>query len=162
MSLLGPPRPGFRFTGWHFLAAIVGFFAVVVATDTAFAILAVCTFPGEVSSSPYEDGLAYSRTLAQQQAQAKLGWRATALAEADRLAFEVRDRNGAPVPHLSVTGELQRPATEAGKITLTFRESRPGRYVATASIPRGAWDFTGTATSVSGARFIAERRMTWP
>ena len=162
MSLLDPPRPGFRFTGWHFLAVIVGFFGIVVATDTAFVIQAVRTFPGEVASTPYEDGLAYDRTLAQQQVQAKLGWRATASAEPDSVAFEVRDRKGAPVAHLSVTGELERPTTEAGKIALTFRESRPGRYVAMATIPPGAWDFTGRATAGGGVRFNADRRMTWP
>jgi len=161
MSLLDPPPAGFRFTGWHFLAAIVGFFAIVVATDTSFAILAVKTFPGEVSATPYEDGLAYSRTLAQQQAQAKLGWRATAAAEDDSVAFEIRDRTGAAVAHLSVTGELRRPATDAGKIVLAFRESRPGRYVAMATIPRGTWDFSGHAVGAGGARFDADRRMTW-
>ena len=162
MSLLDPPRSGFRFTGWHFLGAIVGFFAIVVATDTSFAIMAVRTFPGEVSATPYEDGLTYSRTLAQQQAQAKLGWRATASGEQDSVAFEVRDRAGAPVTHLYVIGELRRPATEAGKIALTFRESRPGRYVAMATIPPGVWDFTGHASGAGKARFNADRRITWP
>lgn len=162
MSLLDPPRRGFRFTGWHFLATIVGFFAIVVATDTAFAVMAVRTFPGEVSATPYEDGLAFSRTLAQQHVQAKRGWRATASADNDAVAFEIRDRDGAPVAHLSVTGELQRPATEAGKIALNFRESRPGRYIAMATIPHGVWDFTGHAAGADGAKFNADRRMTWP
>jgi nitrogen fixation protein FixH len=162
MSLFDPPRPGFRFTGWHFLAVIVGFFMIVIATDTWFAILAVRTFPGEVSSTPYEDGLAYDRSIAQLQAQAKLGWRATASAERGRVAFAVRDRTGARGRRLSVTGELERPATEAGKIALTFRESRPGRYVSMTAIPHGVWDFTGHATGAGGARFNADRRLTWP
>jgi nitrogen fixation protein FixH len=162
MSLAPTPRPGFRFSGWHFLAVIVGFFAIIVATDTAFVIQAVRTFPGEVSSTPYEDGLAYDKALTQLRAQTKLGWRATASAEPDSVAFEVRDRRGAPVSHLSVTGELERPATEAGKIALTFHETRPGRYLAMSAIPHGVWDFTAHAIGAAGARFNADRRLTWP
>ena len=86
------PRPGFRFTGWHFLAIIVGFFAIVVAVDSGFVVMAVKTFPGEVSATPYEDGLAYDRSYAQLRAQERLGWRATAAAEPGLVVLEMRDR----------------------------------------------------------------------
>ncbi|MGZ3378089.1 MAG: FixH family protein [Phenylobacterium sp.] len=161
MSLAASPRPEFRFTGWHFLAVIVTFFGIVIATDTYFTILAVKTFPGEVSSTPYEDGLAYDKAFAQLQAQNKLGWRATAAAEPEAVAFEVRGKDGAPVSHLAVTGELERPATEAGKIALTFHETRPGRYVARTQALHGLWDFTAHATGAAGVRFNADRRLAW-
>lgn len=161
MSLAPAPRRAFRFTGWHFLATIVTFFGIVIATDAWFTVLAVRTFPGEVSSTPYEDGLAYNRALSQLSDQAKLGWRATAAAEPDGVAFEVRGADGAPVSHLSVAGELERPATEAGKIALTFRETRPGRYVARADGLHGIWDFTAHATGAGAVHFNADRRLAW-
>ncbi|MCW5759840.1 MAG: FixH family protein, partial [Phenylobacterium sp.] len=69
-----PARPGIR--GWHVLAGVSAFFAVIIAVDASFAVLAIRTFPGQVSVTPYEDGLLYNRHIAQLEAQARLGWRA--------------------------------------------------------------------------------------
>jgi nitrogen fixation protein FixH len=162
MTLADPPRRSFRLTGWHVLAMISGFFAVVIAVDTGFAVMAVKTFPGEVSATPYEDGLAYNRSYQQLRAQERLGWRATAAAEPGAVAVELRDRAGHPLTGLKVTGELQHPATEAGRLTLVFQEAGPGRYIAHPGQVSGAWDFTGHAMSPGGARFNADRRLTWP
>ncbi|MBS0332957.1 MAG: FixH family protein, partial [Proteobacteria bacterium] len=63
---------GFRLRGWHVLAMVVGFFTVVIAVDTSFAVMAYRTHPGEVSVTPYEDGLIYNRKLAQLRAQETL------------------------------------------------------------------------------------------
>jgi nitrogen fixation protein FixH len=162
MSVTASPDRGFRLTGWHVLAMIVGFFAVVIAVDVAFAMTAVKTFPGEVSSTPYEDGLAYDRSYAQLQAQEKRGWRATAAAEPGAVLVQILDRAGRPLTGLAVTGELERPATEAGRRQLTFREAAPGRYVASAGSASGAWDFTAHAIDRNGVAFAADRRLTWP
>ena len=51
MSAAHPsPSPGFRFTGWHLLASVSAFFAVVIAIDVTFTVFAVRTFPGQVSA----------------------------------------------------------------------------------------------------------------
>jgi len=162
MTTVEPARPGFRLNGWHVLAIVTGFFAVVIAVDVGFVVMAVKTFPGEVSATPYEDGLAFNRAYQQQRDQARLGWRATAAAEPGGVAVEMRDRSGQPLGGLKVTGELQRPATEAGRRTLAFHETRAGRYVAHPGEITGAWDLTAHAVSPQGERFQAERRLTWP
>jgi nitrogen fixation protein FixH len=156
------PRAGFRLNGWHVLAMIAGFFAVVIAVDVGFVVIAVRTFPGEVSATPYEDGLAYDKSFRQLRAQERLGWRATAAAESGDVVLEVRDRAAQPITRLAVTGDLQRPATEAGRLVLTFHETRPGRYVAHPGVLAGAWDLTAVAVSPVGERFTADRRLTWP
>ena len=158
----GPGQSGFRITGWHVLAAIVGFFAVVIAVDVTFTVLAVRTFPGEVSVTPYEDGLLYNRKLAQIAAQEALGWRAAAAAEPGRVVLEMRDAQGRALSGLTVTGKLERPATEAGRKLLVFREVGPGLYAASPGALAGAWDLTAVATGRGGRRFEAERRLTWP
>ncbi len=162
MTEITAPRPGFRLNGWHVLAIIVGFFALVIAIDTSFAIVAVKTFPGEVSSTPYDDGLAYNRSYEQLRAQERLGWRATAAAEPGEVVVEMRDRTAQPLGGLAITGELQHPATEAGRRTVTFHETQPGRYVAQTGALTGSWDFTAHATGRGGERFNADRRLTWP
>lgn len=156
------PRAGFRLNGWHVLAAVVGFFAVVIAVDTSFAVMALKTFPGEVSVTPYEDGLLYNRHIAQLEAQQRLGWRAAAAAEPGQVVLTFVDRDRKPLTGLAITGKLERPATETGRITLRFEEAGPGRYVASAGRLAGAWDLTADAKGPTGGSFIAERRLTWP
>jgi len=158
-----PARPGFRLTGWHVLAALVLFFAADIAVNTVFIVRAYRTYPGEVSVTPYEDGLLYDAALRQKQAQAALGWRATAgFAGADGIAVTVADAAGAPVRGLTVSGLLQRPATETGKRQVAFRETAPGAYRASAGALDGAWDLDITAVDARGHKFIAERRLVRP
>lgn len=155
------PR-GFRITGWHVLAIVVAFFAVVIAVDSWFAVLAYRTFPGEVSVTPYEDGLLYNKKIAQIEAQTKLGWQAAAQAQPGSVMIEYRDAKGQAVRGLTVEGKMERPATETGRIVLKFAEASPGVYVATAGKIAGAWDLTAVAKGAEGAHFEAERRLTWP
>jgi nitrogen fixation protein FixH len=162
MIAADPPRAGFQLTGWHVLAIISGFFAVVIAVDVGFVVMAVRTFPGEVSATPYEDGLAYDRSLTQLRAQEAMGWRAAAAAELGAVSVEMRDRNGKPITGLKVTGALERPATETGRLVLAFRETRPGRYIAMPGDLTGAWDLTLQAAGPKGERFTADRRLSWP
>lgn len=154
---------GFRLGGWHVLAIIVGFFAVVFAVDAGFVVFAYRTFPGQVSSTPYEDGVAYNRKLAQMAAQARLGWTPVASVTADgAVRVEVRDAAGAPVRGLSLVGRLERPATEAGRLKPSFHEAEPGVYVARPGRLIGAWDLTVELTDKARNGFEAERRLTWP
>jgi nitrogen fixation protein FixH len=158
-----PADHRFQLTGWHVLAGIVGFFTIVVGVDTMFAISAYRTFPGQVSATPYEDGVAYNRKLGQLQAQGALGWAPVATVAADgALRVEVRDKAGQPVRGLRLTGRLERPATEAGRIVPTFREGEPGVYMAHPGRLLGAWDVSLILIDPAGHRFEAERRLTWP
>jgi nitrogen fixation protein FixH len=155
-------RGGFRLGGWHVLAIVVGFFAIVFAVDAAFVVSAYRTFPGQVSSTPYEDGVAYNRKLAQIDAQARLGWIPVAtVARNGAVRVEVRDAAGQPLRGLALTGRLERPATEAGRITLAFREIEAGVYVAAPGRLTGAWDLTVELTDKARHGFEAERRLTW-
>lgn len=162
MTVLDPPakRP-FAFTGWHVLAIICGFFAVVFSVDGVFAYLALKTHPGEVSVTPYEDGLVYDRHISQMRAQAALGWQAAAAAEPGRVAVIFHDRAGQPLSGLTVTGKLERPATEAGRLTPKFVETTPGRYEAALPGEHGSWDLTAEARDAQGHIFLAERRLSW-
>lgn len=154
--------PGFRITGWHVLGAVIAFFAVVIAVDVAFLMAAYRSHPGQVSVTPYEDGLAYNKHMAQQRAQAALGWRATVAIAPDAIVVAVSDARGAPVGGLKVSGLLSRPATEASRLPLAFTETAPGRYLAHAAPQAGAWDLTLSAQGQGEARLEAERRLIWP
>ena len=154
--------PGFQIRGWHVLAMIVGFFAVVIGVNVVFTVMALRTFPREVSVTPYEDGLLYNKKLAQLSAQDRLGWRAAAgVGDAGEVVVEIRDRADKAVSGLSIQAKMERPATEAGRLTPRFQELAPGRYVAEPGRLAGSWDLTFTAHDRDGHSFEAERRLTW-
>ena len=156
------PRPTFVIKGWHVLAAFVLFFAADIAVNAVFMVSAYRTFPGETSVTPYEDGLAYNTALAQQKAQAALGWRMSAAVDGARIRLEAFDRAGAPLRGLHVAARLQRPATETGAHVVTFEETVPGVYAAKPGVIAGAWDVDFTVHDQAGHPFLAQRRLVFP
>lgn len=148
-------------TGWHVLAGVVAFFAIVIGVDAAFMIKAYSTFSGEVASNPYEAGLAFNRTLAQRRREAALGWSAAVeTPEGRAVVVRLVDRAGKPLDRLSLTGVLDRPATETGRQTLSFEPLGDGRYKARARLD-GAWDLRATARDASNV-FELETRLVSP
>jgi nitrogen fixation protein FixH len=153
--------PGFRVKGWHVAAGVTAFFVIVIGVDASFAVMAYRTHPGQVSVTPYEDGLLYNQRITQLKAQDQLGWRASAEARPGVLAVAYVDRAGLPLRDLKVSARLERPATEVGRLTQSLREIQPGHYEADLGPMTGAWDLTFEALAPDGARFVAERRLTW-
>ena len=160
---LSHTRPGFRLTGWHVLAIFVVFFGVTIAVDSVMVMDAYTTYPGEVSSQPYEEGLAWDSELDQQHAQAALGWRMTAgLVAPGLIELTARDRAGAPVVLPRIDARIERPATEQGRRDIRFLQTAPGVYRAQVGALSGAWDLRLTAYDREGRRFDAERRLIAP
>lgn len=153
---------GFTIRGWHVAAGVTAFFGVVVAVDAAFLTLAYRTHPGQVANKPYEAGLLYNAELKRQRRQAALGWRAAAEARPQGLAVWLRDRDGRPLSGLTVSADLQRPATEQGRTQLKLAEAEPGLYVAERATLSGTWDAAVAARDAAGHDFTASRRLTWP
>jgi len=146
-----------KITGWHVLIAVVLFFGIVIGVDTIFMIKAYSTFSGEVASNPYEAGLAFNKTLDQRRRETALGWKTGIATHDGKVVVTVEDRTGKPLDHLSVTGVLERPATETGRQTLNFKPIGQGRYEVPARLD-GAWDLRGTARN-SGDMIEIETRL---
>lgn len=156
----------FRLTGWHVLGCMILFFGTDIAINIGFIVQAVHTFPGEVASDPYEAGVAYNRTLAQDAAEARLGWTATIVAarpsdRGEKITVRWTDRSGRLLSGLRVSGAMSRPATERQNAALTFAEVSPGSYEAVAAAAPGAWDVSVTAANRLGERRTADRRLIW-
>lgn len=155
------PRPPFTIKGWHVAVGVVGFFALIIAVDMSFLVIAYRTHPGQVAAKPYETGLIYNAELERQRAQAALGWRAGIQAEPAGLEVVLQDAAGAPLGGLKVAVLLQRPATEQGRAELILTERSPGRYAVPLSLS-GTWDARIDAKDAAGRQIVAERRLTWP
>jgi nitrogen fixation protein FixH len=155
-----PARREFRLNGWHVLGMLLAFFGITAAVDAVMVANAYLTYPGEVSSTPYEDGLAFDSELGQQRAQARLGWRMTAgLGAHGDIEFTARDRAGAPLRLTRIQARLERPATEQGRRVVRFVQSGPGAWRGDAGALAGAWDLRLSAYDAAGRRFDAERRL---
>lgn len=109
-------KPPFTVKGRHVLIGSLLFFGVVIGLDGLFVTWAVKSWPGEVSETAYEDGLAYNRTIEARAAQTALGWTAKVEQGARPGSVRVRfvDAQGAPLGGLAVEAAFTRPATDKG------------------------------------------------
>lgn len=156
-------RQGFVIRGWHVLVGFLTFFGLVVGLDACFAVWAYRTFPGEVSKTAYEDGLAYNRTLAERAREKALGW-TVQVSQGGRpglVLVEIQDAAGVPIEAARVTATFARPATDVGAQTLALRRTGPGRYAGAAAVSPGGWDLTLTIRDAKGHAFHAGKRLLW-
>jgi len=156
------PTPPFQLTGRHVLAGVTLFFLVVISVDVVFAVLAYRTFSGQSAKNPYEAGLLYNQTLEARRAEARLGWKAQIATSGDELAITLLDAEGRPLDDLSLHATLTRPATEAGRLTISPRPVGQGQYVADIAGLAGAWDVAATARDGQDRRFSLQQRITLP
>lgn len=156
-----------KITGAHVLAALLGFFALIIAANASFLYFAVKTFPGEKEKKSYRQGVNFNETLEARAAQDALGWRAsidTIVREggAVRLVISFVTTTAAPLDGLSVNGALVRPTSTDGAQNVAFAPAGAGRYEAVIPAGKGAWDLSVTASLSSGARFQFMNRISVP
>jgi nitrogen fixation protein FixH len=146
-------------TGRKVLAWLIGFFLVVASVNAVFIYAGIKSWPGLVSERPYEDGLAYNRTLAVARANAALGWRAQLGYRDGQASLVLADRDGRAIDGMQVEAVFTRPVGKAAEIAVTLAALGGGRYAAPAALPlAGQWEMVVT---VDGARdrFIAADRV---
>lgn len=157
-------RAEFRLTGWHVLAILGGLFGVMLAVNTVFVVAALSTHSGETRYA-YMKGLNFNEVLAEERAQSALGWsmRIELVRPANapaRLVATLSERDGSPLTGAGITALVGRPATQAEDATLSFTETSPGHYEASAPmLGPGAWRFEATATKPGQPALKAETRL---
>src|SRR5262245_43444180 len=127
--------------GRHVLLGLVAFFGLIFLVNGIFAYYAITTFGGGDTSNPYQKGLNYNETLAEDARGAALGWQAqlTYAATAGRLTFSLTDRDGHPVSGLHFNGTVGSPATDREDLSASFNEAESGAYAATVMLAPGQW-----------------------
>jgi nitrogen fixation protein FixH len=152
----GPAR--FTIKGWYVLAGMIAFFAVIISVNVVFITLALRSFPGEETRRSYVQGLAYNDVIAEREAQAALGWTASANLTQTQVLVRITDSGGAPVSALALVGVLQHPADMDLDRALAFEELRPGVYAADAQgVAEGQWRLTAEAGGETP--FVLERAL---
>ena len=151
-------------SGRTVLAILLAFFGVVFAVNGYFAAAAIQTYTGVVAQEPYRKGLTYNLRIAADERQRALGWKAAVDAGLDgRARLDLTTADGRPVTDLVVTGTLGRPSTDIADRTMTFTETRQGRYeTQVAALDAGSWIVTITARGGSADEPVFQlRRRLW-
>jgi len=128
--------------GWWYPWIFVAFFAVVIGVNGVMITIATGTFTGLDTKDHYRKGLAYNENIEGVRKQSALGWVADVSAVPDRLAVDFKDKEGAPLTGLTLSGMMTRPTHVDDDQTLgAFTEVTPGRYETSLSLQkRGQWD----------------------
>lgn len=154
-----------RWIPWTFVAG----FVVVVAVNAIMVQIALSSFSGLATRTPYERGLAYNRVLDEAERQAALGWRievnfasAGRESRAGRLEVTVRDAQGMPLDDLRVHAVLTRPVERIEPLELMIPAAGGSRYESRVNVPlSGQWDAQMTLER-GGDRVELRRRLFVP
>jgi nitrogen fixation protein FixH len=121
---------------------MIAFFGVVIAVNVTMATLAVESFTGVVVENGYVASQQFNRWIARGEAEAAIGWKATASTSGGVPEVAVTDAQGHPLAGASVTLHLHHPLRADDARLVALAERAPGRYAAAASLPRGQWEAT--------------------
>lgn len=137
---------------------IVAFFAAFILLLSSFVWIAFAHQPDEVTSNPYEKGLAYNRTLEQAEAQAALGWKMDVAVADGTLRVTLADAESQPLPDATVSMWLLRPSSKAMDRQVTLAETAGGIYEAVITpLAKGRWDVHVTVEK-NGQQFQTAKR----
>lgn len=128
-----------RFTGWHMLATMIGFFGVVIAVNVVMASDAIRTFGGMVVENSYVATTHYNRWLAEGRAQEKAGWHALPAADNSGVVSLRLSRAGNAVDGAAVSVIANHPVGLVASRTIVLRPLGEGLYRAGERLPKGRW-----------------------
>jgi nitrogen fixation protein FixH len=157
-----PQRP---LRGRTVLAALLGFFGVVVGVNMIMMTLAIRTLPGTEVDSAYRASLRFNGEIEAAREQDARGWRI--VAQVDRAAdghaairVEARDAQAAPLAGFDMTAQLQRPANKRGDRTAALVEREIGIYRGAAvDVAAGQWDLVIEAGRAGKRLFLSRNRL---
>jgi nitrogen fixation protein FixH len=146
--------------GWGWPAALAGLLVAGAAFDLVFLAIASRDPSFAVERDYYRKALAWDGEMAQQAANAELGWRVTGALTAarardgrGRLEVSVADAAGAPLAGALVSGDVFHSARAAQVHEVALREEAPGRYAAVVPASRPGWWEVRLRVSRAGAVF---------
>jgi len=138
-----------RWTGWHTLATLIGFFGVIFAVNGVMTYIALSTFSGIETPNAYQFGRDYNQTLEAAAAQQALGWQVdfeevfgpTPDGADVTVTISVTDAGSAPLGGLAGALTCWRPVARGDDVAVQLTETSPGVYAASASLSaRGHWE----------------------
>jgi len=140
-----PPKKG-QFTGWHMLATMVGFFAIVIGVNFFMAFSAISSWTGLVVENSYVASQEFNTKLANAHAQQAMGWEGGLDYLDNTLIFTLHGPDNAPLPVETVTIALSRPIGITGDQSIALTPAGDGTYTAKLELAPGVWNAAITAS----------------
>lgn len=129
------------FTGRKFLVIFLAFFGTVMSVNAVFIALALKSNSGVVTEHPYEEGLAYNKTLAEAEAQKSLGWVTAMTVTSNRVTYKVTDASGHVPPIKAILVRMARPVQKGYDFQVKLERQSDNSFSTPATFPlKGAWD----------------------
>lgn len=137
---------GRRFTGWHMLALMIGFFGIIISVNVFMAVSATRTWTGLVVENSYVASQEFNTKLANARDQIAMGWEGGLEYADNALRFTLVDGNGAPLQAETVSVHISRPIGVTGDQTLMLEHMPDGSFSAPVTLDTGVWNAAIIAT----------------
>lgn len=147
------------FTGWHMLAIVVTFFAVIISVNVFMAFSAISTWTGLVVENSYVASQQFNGKLAVARERSEAGWSGGLAYEDGALVFRLDDAEGAPVALDAVSIAVSRPIGVEGDRTVDLLQRADGRFVADIALEPGVWNAAIIASVPGEANYEHRARL---
>lgn len=128
-----------RFTGWHMIAVMVGFFGTIIAVNLTMASFARSSWTGLVVANSYVASQQFNERIAESRAQEALGWNGSLETDAGHVRYRLADRNGLPVEATGGKAIFRHPAYEGADWSAALKAREKGLLVADTKVVDGVW-----------------------
>jgi len=134
-----------RFTGYHMLACIVGFFLIVIGVNATMATIAERSFTGVVVENSYVASQHFNHWLAEAKAQDKLGWRASIDQDGGHVTVALTGPEDL-IRDAKVSGTAVHPLGHLPDQLIHFVAGGAGHYRSVERLPHGRWQIRVNAS----------------
>ncbi len=149
--------PGGKFTGYHMLASIVAFFAVIMFANFTMAWLASSSWTGLVVKNSYVASQEFNERLEAARVQQARGWVSTFTYDNNIAKLALLDAQEKPVSFDNVTVKFFRPVSQDKDTQLVMQNDNDGIFQVSHELAEGIWLFT--VDGVGDAPYRLEGRM---
>ena len=149
--------PGGKFTGYHMLASIVAFFAVIMFANFTMAWFASSSWTGLVVKNSYVASQQFNERLEAARVQQARGWVSTFAYDNAIAKLVLLDGQKKPVSFDKVTVKFYRPVSQDKDTQLVMQKGDDGILKVSHTLAPGIWLFT--VKGVGDAPYRMEGRM---
>ncbi len=154
---VAPGEGKWKFTGYHMLASMIAFFAVIVTANFTMAWFASSSWTGLVAKNGYVASQDFNKKLAAAREQNGRGWKSSFSFANNVVKFELLDGNNKPVGLDTITVKLLRPVSQDRDDKLVLINDGNGVYQINHTLAPGVWLFS--INSVGDVPFRIDGRM---
>ena len=149
--------PGGKFTGYHMLASIVAFFAVIIFANFTMAWLASSSWTGLVVKNSYVASQEFNERLEAAREQQARGWVSTFTYDNNIAKLSLLDAAEKPVSFDKLTVKFYRPVSQDKDTQLVMQNGNDGIFNVSHTLAPGVWLFT--VDGIGDAPYRLEGRM---